>query len=317
MVVINPIVKIKMEFSWLADLIDTWIEIQQDAILSKRKSNDKSIATNCYQLFHFLKHLKPDFQNIRKSYFETKRSTKHLKSSSQIRLYHVINSFLKVLKEEGLITKEDIESIKDLKPHQIDKKKQTYPLKEDVVNLIKAIKEQKSNHSYDRELTIFTILFLANTGLRITEALDLVLDDISLDSKRLIVKNGKGGKLRRVGLSEASIKTIQDYLKIRPENASSNLILQRNGSRYKDYRVIYRRIKRVCGKIGLDLSCHSFRRFNGRQLILDNNLSSEMAAKSLGHSSVDVFRDCYGIIDESEVLEAVSNSKGFLYEGKE
>ncbi len=70
--------------------------------------------------------------------------------------------------------------------------------------------------TYPLRRVTFATLFglIAATGLRISEALDLRLSDLS-DNGVLLIRNGKGGRSRLVPLHPTVIDALSDYLKRR------------------------------------------------------------------------------------------------------
>lgn len=81
---------------------------------------------------------------------------------------------------------------------------------------------QKILEAGDKRLYAIVTL-LAYTGLRISEALNVKLEDVSLEAKELIVRNGKGDKQRTVYLNTKVINALKEYVKIR--NSVSSYIL--------------------------------------------------------------------------------------------
>lgn len=61
-----------------------------------------------------------------------------------------------------------------------------------------------------RDRALYTLLW--RTGLRISEALDLMPKDLDLDRGRLTVLRGKGGKRRVVGMDERTVAEIQRWM---------------------------------------------------------------------------------------------------------
>jgi len=64
-----------------------------------------------------------------------------------------------------------------------------------------------------RDFTL--ILLLADSGLRINEALSLTLDDIDLPNGFVLVRNAKGGRERQVPLSHTTTLALRRYLSAR------------------------------------------------------------------------------------------------------
>ncbi|TCS94957.1 phage integrase family protein [Hazenella coriacea] len=77
----------------------------------------------------------------------------------------------------------------------------------DVQLFIQIVLETKNKRDY------VLVNLLAYTGLRISEALALRLDDLHLESQELLVRDGKGNKSRTVFLSDKVIRLLRDYLK--------------------------------------------------------------------------------------------------------
>jgi len=68
--------------------------------------------------------------------------------------------------------------------------------------------------------TLFGLLY--TTGIRIGEALALNVDDIDLQSQRLLIRKGKFGKARWVPFSASTACRLEDYLKRRQRDAPSS-----------------------------------------------------------------------------------------------
>lgn len=90
------------------------------------------------------------------------------------------------------------------------KKEKTLPSvlsKEEIKKLIESAETNKSK---------LIIQFLYSTGLRVSELVNLKVQDLNLTEKTGIVKQGKGKKDRMFTLSEKSISDIQSYLNEHP-----------------------------------------------------------------------------------------------------
>ena len=79
--------------------------------------------------------------------------------------------------------------------------------------LLRAITRQKDPTVRLRDLALLTLL--SDCGLRSQEAADVQLRDLDLDAASLTVRSGKGRKARRVLLTQAAIRTLRAYLKLR------------------------------------------------------------------------------------------------------
>ena len=78
---------------------------------------------------------------------------------------------------------------------------------QEVQRFIQSVLE--SQHKRDYVL----VNLLAYTGLRISEALNLNLDDLHLESRELVVRSGKGNKTRTVFLSDKVVRLIRAYVR--------------------------------------------------------------------------------------------------------
>jgi len=92
------------------------------------------------------------------------------------------------------------------------KKEKTLPSvlsKEEIKKLIEAAETKKSR---------LIIQFLYSTGLRVSELVNLKVQDINLAEKTGIVKRGKGKKDRLIVLPEKLIQELEHYIKEHPQN---------------------------------------------------------------------------------------------------
>ncbi len=84
-----------------------------------------------------------------------------------------------------------------------------------------------------RDKAIFELLY--SCGLRITEAVELCVNDLDFEN-RFITITGKGGKERMVPISEEAIRLIRKYLKhsrseILSDRLSDYVFISKKGSR--------------------------------------------------------------------------------------
>ncbi len=92
---------------------------------------------------------------------------------------------------------------------------------------------RKRFHSSDPLIRLENACFfvLAHCGLRASECVDLLHQDIDLQTKRLTVRLGKGQRDRRVPLSDTACQALQLYLGQTPVAPTSSLWLLSNGPR--------------------------------------------------------------------------------------
>jgi len=156
---------------------------------------------------------------------------------------------------------------------------------EDYLKLLEAAREDK------RALAIFS--FLYDSGARISEALQIRIEDLRGDSRGLEATiQRKGGGDRDVDFSSHSIKYLEDYLNSTGRSLDSTgpiFTNKRTGEGLID-KTIHKIIKKYAGLTGLPTSkffCHSFRKSYARNLY-DNGegLNITEVQGALGHKSI-------------------------------
>jgi len=129
------------------------------------------------------------------------------------------------------------------------------------------------------------------TGIRVSELVDLKLDNVNLDVGFIKCK-GKGQKERIVPIGKKAITAIERYLnKIRPKlvkekNANEYLFLTRLGkrmSRQTFWKMIKRYLKRT--KIKKDISPHTLRHSFATHL-LERGADLRTVQEMLGHANI-------------------------------
>lgn len=110
---------------------------------------------------------------------------------------------------------------------------------------------------------VFYLLWQA--GLRRGEVEDLLLEDLHLNSRRLIVRRGKGVKDRTVYLTDAAAKALKAYLAVRGPGQTDHVFLYRYKPLSKD--LIYGRIKAAGKRTGVKVTPHMLRHTFATQLV--------------------------------------------------
>ena len=137
------------------------------------------------------------------------------------------------------------------------------------------------------------VLFLLHTGLRISEALALHLEDVSLGERsgRVEIRQAKRTRQRSVPLNDAARKALQAWLGVRPLNGSDLLWVATEGRGHTSLssRTVQRMFKRLAHQANIDPACltpHVLRHTFARNLI-DRGESIHVVARLHGHSSLD------------------------------
>ena len=79
----------------------------------------------------------------------------------------------------------------------------------EVKQFMQKVLESKNKRNYA------IVVFLAYTGVRISEALSVWLGDFDLQTGECIIRNGKGDKQRTVLMNTKTVNALRDYIKVR------------------------------------------------------------------------------------------------------
>jgi integrase/recombinase XerD len=156
---------------------------------------------------------------------------------------------------------------------------------QEINQFIQSVLEGRSKRDYA------LVVLSAYTGLRISEALELKLDEIHLEAKELEVKDGKGNKARTVLLSDRVVRAINNYLnnerdQYRLAGVSPYLFLS-NRSRKLSRITAFKLFKGYSQKAGINppISPHDLRHFFCSNA-LEKGLNIHEVASLAGHSNI-------------------------------
>lgn len=125
------------------------------------------------------------------------------------------------------------------------------------------------------------LLFIADTGCRISGAAGLTIGELDLENRRAWVEE-KGDKRRQVAYGDLCARAVIQWLIARPKTAGQFVFSRTAGSMKADN--ISLMIRRTCKQVGIRvLSGHSLRHRKGHQLA-DQRTAPSIAATALGHS---------------------------------
>ncbi|MFU0801391.1 MAG: tyrosine-type recombinase/integrase [Xylanivirga thermophila] len=152
---------------------------------------------------------------------------------------------------------------------------------EDFYNLVDSAQKNEDL----RAISIFYTLFL--TGMRVSEILQLTVDDINRKEISIV---GKGGKVRNVYMADELSKILTEYVDKQRINKSDMLFTGERGpiTRQTVNRII-KKYARIAG-VALDKShAHAFRHLYAKEAVNSGRYISDIADE-LGHSSLDTTR---------------------------
>jgi integrase/recombinase XerD len=164
-----------------------------------------------------------------------------------------------------------------------------------------------------RDRLLFNLLF--DTGLRISEALNLTLNDLNLDNHTIIVM-GKGSKARIVLISSSLEKLLRDYIAttrkqlIKAGVKTNYLFISEKGSQItRNYA--YLKLIEAARKanINKEISPHTLRHSFATSL-LENNADLRAIQTLLGHADINTTQ-IYTHVSKKELAKAYNSYHPF------
>lgn len=136
------------------------------------------------------------------------------------------------------------------------------------------------------------ILFLLDTGVRLSELVGIKLVDIKMVDCEVIITMGKGGKHRRVFMSPKTKATLQKYLQARGDILDNPYLfvnsenLPMKGRNVQERLTLYGKKAKI---LGVRVSPHTFRHTFAKMYILRGGDPFSLQSL-LGHSTLDMVR---------------------------
>ena len=147
---------------------------------------------------------------------------------------------------------------------------------------------------------------MARAGLRVSEVVNLRLEDVELNRRKgsVKVKAGKGLKERIVPLPLQARRALQEYLDVRPESAGDLLFVSKTG-RPMSARDVQRLVSKAAWLAGIDrkVTPHTLRHTYATRA-LRNGVDLATLSRLLGHESITTTAR-YLHPDEGRVAEMV------------
>lgn len=250
--------------------------------------------------------LKPDLSNLlevtQKAIITCSREQYAVRKS----ILNTSKCIIKPFRNRYLYAEKIIHELSKIKICRIKDPHQPIVTRQEVLQACDTITQYTKLKLYSTFFYPVMLKVLMLTGLRISEFINLNLDDINFEKDRLFVQPSKNGKSRWIGINKELKPILLDYIEnIRPKSSNAKVFLLENGSQLSVDRVekIFRQLSKLTGL--KNLRCHSLRRlfctyFAGKGVPLPH---LQMA---LGHSSISmVMRYCKP--DQEEILKQQVN----------
>lgn len=213
-------------------------------------------------------------RNIRKTDYKT--GEKHSLSGKTINLKLVaIAKYNRIMQPEDIVVrKTDYIKIHEnlVNPTDITKEE---------INIFRQKLLQSEGCSNVRNYTIATLM--AYSGLRISEVLDLKVQDISYQNYMILVRNGKGGKQRSVVVNSKVINAIREYMKVRKTDVESDyLFCNKKGNKLNRST-----INTAFASVSDRITPHTLRHFYCSNAMESGLFTIQEVAAQAGHSSLN------------------------------
>lgn len=128
------------------------------------------------------------------------------------------------------------------------------------------------------------VTLLAYAGLRISEALNLKMNDFNFISREILVRDGKGDKTRVVFMNNKVKESLQSYLKERGEIESEYLFTSNRGKQL-DRTTVNKIFNTFSEKLGKEITPHDLRHYFCSHAI-SKGMSVHEVANQAGHSNI-------------------------------
>lgn len=256
-----------------------------------------------------LKHL--NLQHI-SAYKDHLCHKKRQKTASVNRSLQSLKNFFRFLVAKKFLKHDPTENIKFLK-----KVKSTQPQalnKSEIHKLLSATAH--SSHGTQKRNYALVQIFL-QTGMRLSEALDLELRDLELfqRSGSIRIVHGKGGKERTVPLNKTARRALRSYLETRHAVVSESVFLskQRKKMTARTVQKLITKLADMAGIHRIHVTPHVLRHSFALNYLRANPDCLVELSVLLGHDSLDT-TSIYTTPSKDRLLDTVESSGNSLYE---
>lgn len=204
----------------------------------------------------------------------------NLSENSKRRLISALRGFYKFLQFDGHIKRNPAE---DLIAPQKGSYLPKFLNQTEVENLCQV--PDVSTDTGLRDRAILELMYAC--GLRVSEAVDLRIGDLNVDSG-ILTCTGKGNKTRKVPVGKSAVEWVRTYLSLRRkrENAESNNLFVTDRGAPLTRQAIFLLVREYSEKIGLEgVSPHTLRHSFATHLI-QNSADIRSVQQMLGHADI-------------------------------